>query len=287
MSIKTASATEVRKRLINSRILVIGDVMLGAGASLLGIIGSDQEGVEVERHADAVGINSKLRQSKSSPTIVKTRIVGCSQQLLQFDRETTPHADILSLLRGDYSDLLPSHDMVICSNYAKGSLQFIVELIAQARHIGKPVLVDPIGYDYSKYCGATALTPNRAELKLVVGEWCSEEELAHKAQRLRKDYQIESLVLTRSEEGIPVFDDDGSIHFPAVTRDVFDVTGAGDSVIATLACLISIGLTIRQAAKLANKAEGIVVGKIGAATISLDELIPTSEKNESMGFALT
>jgi rfaE bifunctional protein kinase chain/domain len=134
------------------------------------------------------------------------------------------------------------------------------------------VLVDPKGSDYSRYRGATVITPNRAELEQVIGPWGSQADLEHKAQTLRRDLQLVALLLTRSEEGMTLFDETGAMHVPAQAREVFDVTGAGDTVIATLATMLAAGLPMREAVPIANRAGAIVVGKFGTATVSYQEL---------------
>ena len=167
---------------------------------------------------------------------------------------------------------MPLHDAVLFSDYGKGGLTHITQMIEAARQAGKPVLVDPKGSDYARYAGATVITPNRSELMQVVGAWGSEEHLAEKAQALRASLGIETLLLTRSEDGMTIFDARGSSHEPARTREVFDVTGAGDTVIATMAVLLAAGVDARDAMTHANRAGGIVVGKFGTASASYTEL---------------
>lgn len=145
-------------------------------------------------------------------------------------------------------------------------------MIRRARAAGKPVLVDPKGDDYARYAGATLLTPNRSELRQVVGSWRDEAELEQKTERLRRELGLDALLVTRSEEGMTLFATSGREHVPAVAREVYDVSGAGDTVIATLAVMLGSGLSLPQAMRQANLAAGIVVGKLGTATCSLDEL---------------
>ena len=146
-------------------------------------------------------------------------------------------------------------------------------MISAARAAGKAVLIDPKGSDFSRYTGATCITPNRAELEQVIGKWSTEAELVQKAHALRQELKLDALLLTRSEEGMTLFDAQGELTVSAQAREVFDVTGAGDTVIATLATLVAAGLTLREAMPLANKAGGVVVGKFGTATVSYEELI--------------
>jgi len=145
-------------------------------------------------------------------------------------------------------------------------------MIELARGAGRPVLIDPKGHDYSRYAGATVVTPNRAELAQVIGPWSSEAQLQERAQNLRRELRIDALLLTRSEEGMSLFDDAGHVQVPAQAREVFDVTGAGDTVIATLAAMLASGLSLREAMPIANRAGGIVVGKFGTAGVTYEEL---------------
>jgi rfaE bifunctional protein kinase chain/domain len=199
-------------------------------------------------------------------------VIGRAQQLIRMDFETPPQHDALAVQAAVYAQIVPQHGCVLFSDYAKGGLAHVSDMIAKARELGKPVLVDPKGSDYLRYLGATAITPNRAELAAVVGAWGSEEELATKAQNLRERLQLQALVLTRSEEGMTVFDAQGSFSVAAQAREVFDVTGAGDTVIATLAACTAAGMSLREALPYANKAGGVVVGRFGTATASFDEV---------------
>jgi rfaE bifunctional protein kinase chain/domain len=161
---------------------------------------------------------------------------------------------------------------VILSDYGKGGLAHIAEMIHLARVAGKRVLVDPKGEDYARYAGATLLTPNRSEFREVAGRWRDEAEFARKAERLRQELQLEALLVTRSEDGMSLFSASGMAHEAARAREVYDVSGAGDTVIATLAVMLGSGLSMPLAMRQANLAAGIVVGKLGTATCSLDEL---------------
>ncbi len=250
---------------------------LGAQVALLSVVGADEAGKTLARLMADSHIESSLHEDAGMNTTVKLRVIGRQQQLLRIDFENTPDHEVLRAKLADFTTRLAQSDVVILSDYGKGGLTHITEMIALARQAGKPVLVDPKGDDYARYAGATLLTPNRAELREVAGTWHSEAELAAKAQQLRESLDLSALLVTRSEEGMTLFSAAGTCHEAAVAREVYDVSGAGDTVIATLAVMLASGLPIEQALFLANRAAGIVVGKLGTATCSLEEL------RESMG----
>ena len=199
-------------------------------------------------------------------------MIGRQQQLLRLDFENTPKNRVLTDQTARFAALLDSQDAVIFSDYGKGSLAQVGDMIAKARAAGKPILIDPKGSDYARYAHATVITPNRSEMQEVVGPWSSEEELRSKAHSLRTQLNLDAVLVTRSEEGMTLFDAQGELHVSAQAREVFDVTGAGDTVIATMASLLGAGLSLRQALPWANRAGGIVVGKFGTATVSYQEL---------------
>jgi rfaE bifunctional protein kinase chain/domain len=246
---------------------------LGAQATLLAVVGDDEASHKLEKLLAQTGVKTELRRDAGLKTTVKLRIIGRQQQLIRLDFENTPDQEILASQTARFDELLPAHDAVLFSDYGKGGLAHISAMIAKARAMGKPVLIDPKGSDYSRYQGATVITPNRAELQEVVGGWQSEEQLSTKAQSLRKQLGLAGLLLTRSEEGMSLFEDSGVSHVSAQAREVFDVTGAGDTVIATMAVLLGAGMTLQQALPWANRAGGEVVGKFGTATVGLEELI--------------
>ena len=247
-------------------------VRLGAQASFIGVVGDDEPGRKLEALMQHTGIATHLARDAGLQTTVKLRVIGRSQQLLRLDFENTPDHDVLAVQTQVFQQLLPSHNAVLFSDYAKGGLAHVSSMISMARQAGKPVLVDPKGSDYARYQNASVITPNRAELQQVVGHWHSEEELRTKAHNLRTSLNLDALIFTRSEEGMSLYDADGELHVKAQAREVFDVTGAGDTVIATLASLVAAGLTLREAMPHANRAGGIVVGKFGTATVSYAEL---------------
>ncbi|MES2784200.1 MAG: D-glycero-beta-D-manno-heptose-7-phosphate kinase [Pseudomonadota bacterium] len=248
-------------------------VTLGAQASFLGVVGDDEPGHRLELLLRGAGIAGHLKRDPGLKTTVKLRIIGRQQQLLRLDFENEPDHETLASQNEAFAALAPAHDTVLFSDYGKGGLAHIGTMIARARAGKKMVLIDPKGSDYSRYSGATVITPNRAELQQVVGAWQTEEQLADKAQNLRESLRLDALLVTRSEEGMTLFDASGQLHVKAQAREVFDVTGAGDTVIATLAALVASGMSLREAMPLANKAGGIVVGKFGTATVSYEELM--------------
>jgi rfaE bifunctional protein kinase chain/domain len=247
-------------------------VSLGAQASLLSVVGDDDNGQRLRRLLDASGIQTHLGSDPQLQTTVKLRIIGRQQQLLRADFESEPRSEVLASQTRQFHTLLPQHQAVLFSDYGKGGLTHIADMIAAARAAKLPVLVDPKGSDYSRYAQATVITPNRAELQQVIGRWHDEAHLLQMAQALRQDLKLDALLLTRSEEGMSLFDAQGVLHVPAVAREVFDVTGAGDTVIATLASLMGAGLSMREVLPWANKAGGIVVGKFGTASVTFQEL---------------
>jgi rfaE bifunctional protein kinase chain/domain len=250
--------------------------MLGAQATLLTVVGEDESARKLGALLERDGVATLLGQDPKLRTIVKLRVIGRSQQLLRIDFENQPDHEVLAGMLSTYEQALPTHDAVLFSDYGKGGLTHIPRMIELARERGKPVLVDPKGSDYSRYAGATVITPNRTELAQVVGNWNSEADLQQRAHQLRDALRLDALLLTRSEDGMSLFDTaDGlpcQTHVPAQAREVFDVTGAGDTVIATLAAMLACGLSLRDAFPLANRAGGIVVGKFGTASVSFDEL---------------
>jgi rfaE bifunctional protein kinase chain/domain len=247
-------------------------VSLGAQATLLTVVGDDDASHKLEALVAQTGITPRFGRDAALQTTVKLRIIGRQQQLIRLDFENTPKSEVLASQTASFLELLPQQNAILFSDYGKGGLDHVHHMIDHARAAGKPVLIDPKGSDYSRYSGATVITPNRAELQMAVGGWRDEDELRTKAQNLRRQLQLSALLLTRSEEGMTLYDDEGELSVAAMAREVFDVTGAGDTVIATMAALVGAGLPLREAMPLANRAGGIVVGKFGTATVSYEEL---------------
>ena len=247
---------------------------IGAGASLLSVVGEDEAAGRIQELLTADGIGGQLHRDPALATTVKLRVIGRQQQLLRIDFETEPgHKALMSKL-ADFEARLKEVDLVILSDYGKGGLKHIERMIGAARAAGKSVLVDPKGDDYSRYKGATLLTPNKSEFREVAGRWKSEDDLTVRAQTLRSELGLDALLITRSEEGMTLYREDGRFHVPAVAREVYDVSGAGDTVIAILGVMLAAGASFSEAVALANQAGGIVVGKLGTAVVRPEELFP-------------
>lgn len=247
---------------------------LGAHCTLLSVVGADEAGdCLLKLLTEQGGVDALLHRDEGFSTIVKLRAIARQQQLLRIDFETPPSHEVLQAKLIEFKGKLPECDVVILSDYGKGGLAHIAEMIQLARAAGKPVLVDPKGDDYARYQGATLLTPNRSEFHDVAGSWGSEAELNAKAEKLRTELHLDALLVTRSEEGMSLFRAGSVLHEPTQAREVFDVSGAGDTVIATLAVMLASGAELGEAVRIANRAAGIVVGKLGTAVVSREEIL--------------
>jgi rfaE bifunctional protein kinase chain/domain len=245
---------------------------IGARVDLLAVVGADEAGEGLARLLEADGVGVQLTRDPTVKTTVKLRVIGRQQQLLRIDFETQPTPEALEAKRAGFDARVSSANVVIFSDYGKGGLAHVDRMIASARAAGRIVLVDPKGDEFEKYRGATVLTPNLSEFRQVVGRWSSESDLAERAQRLRKALDLEALLVTRSEEGMTLFRDGDVLHVPTVAKEVYDVSGAGDTVIAILGVMLAGALDLAQAVHWANKAAGIVVGKLGTAVVHPQEL---------------
>jgi D-glycero-beta-D-manno-heptose-7-phosphate kinase len=245
---------------------------LGAKITLIGVIGDDEPGQRLQQMSEALGVQTLLTRDPSVPTTIKLRIIGRQQQLLRVDFEQPPESYVLAQKLEVFGAQLHQHDVIILSDYGKGGLAQVEPLIQLACAAGKTVIADPKGDDYERYRGVTVLTPNRAELREVVGSWKDEADLETRAQKLRRSLAVRYLLLTRSEEGMSLFSDEATLHVATQAREVYDVSGAGDTVVAVLACALAAGQPIATAVRLANRAAGIVVGKLGTAAVSPAEL---------------
>lgn len=241
--------------------------------TLLSVVGNDEAARTLEGLLAADHVNASLHRDPDLSTTVKLRVVGQQQQLLRIDFERAPSHEALAAKLDEYERLVDAADAVVLSDYGKGALERVPDMIKLARQHGKPVLVDPKGEDYARYRGATLLTPNRAEFRQVAGRWSDEADLTRRAQKLRAELDLDALIVTRSEEGMSLFTATESHHEPTQAREVYDVSGAGDTVIGVLALMVAAGADMHDAMRVANHAAGIVVGKLGTAVATRDELV--------------
>ncbi len=245
---------------------------LGGHATLLSVVGDDEPGRMLAKLLEQDRITTHFHKDASLPTTVKLRVIGRQQQLMRIDFETPPSREVLEDKLDDFESMVDAHDVVILSDYGKGGLTHVTKMIDAAKRHGKRILIDPKGDDYSKYRGATLLTPNRGEFREVMGKWRDDADLAQRAEKLRDDLSLEALLVTRSEEGMSLFSATGVMHEPTQAREVFDVSGAGDTVIATVGLMLAAGENMSDAVRIANRAASVVVGKLGTATVSRTEL---------------
>jgi len=250
---------------------------LGAPVRLLGAIGDDAHGRAFLDLLRAEGIDQELVVDARAATIVKLRVVSQHHQLLRVDFEKPLPQALAAAVAERFRSALPGSGCVVLSDYAKGALHEVRTMISAAKEAGRMVVVDPKGNDFARYAGADVITPNQGELAQVVGVWADEDDLHCKVTALRRAFDIASLLLTRSERGMTLFSDAcgeaGRLDFPAEARDVYDVTGAGDTAIATLAVMLAEGRPLIEATRLANRAAGLVVGKFGTSSVTRAELL--------------
>ncbi len=246
---------------------------LGGKATLLSVVGDDEAGRSLAALLENEHVTTLFHKDAQFPTTVKLRVIGRQQQLLRIDFETPPSREVLEDKLDDFESLVDGVDVVILSDYGKGGLTHVSKMIKAAKAHGKRILVDPKGDDFARYRGATLLTPNRGEFRQVAGRWKDESDLARRAETLRRELDLEALLVTRSEEGMSLFSSAGAMHEPTQAQEVYDVSGAGDTVIATLGLMMAAGAEMPDAVRIANRAAGVVVGKLGTATVSRDELI--------------
>ena len=246
---------------------------LGANVALLSVVGDDEPGRKLAELLRKAGVDTNLHRDSDIATTVKLRVIGRQQQMLRVDFETPPGHEVLLDKLADYERMISDRNVIILSDYGKGGLTHIARMIELARAQGKAVLVDPKGDDYSRYVGATIVTPNRAEFREVAGSWKTEEEFTRKAQALREKLKVQALLVTLGEDGMKLYEAGGVRHEKARAREVFDVSGAGDTVIATLGVMLGAGMPLRDAVAVANQAAGVVVGKLGTAVVHPQELL--------------
>ncbi len=246
---------------------------LGGKGILVGLVGADEAGDRLDQLMKAMGVESRLERQNDRPTITKLRVISRHQQLIRVDFEDSFLGCEDSAVINTFEDCLPNCGAVVISDYGKGTLQQTQRMIKAARAAGKPVLVDPKGSDFAKYSGATLITPNLAEFEAVVGSCEDQAEIVRKGLRLITELGLKALLVTRGEYGMTLLRADSDpLHLPTHAREVFDVTGAGDTVISVMAASLAAGQSLDQAMALSNLAAGIVVGKLGTATVSVPEL---------------
>jgi len=260
---------------------------LGGQVTLAGVTGFDEQSDTLSTHLQAMNIACKFSQTELAPTITKLRVVSGNQQLMRLDFEESLHDIDKQGLANNVEALLADHDLLLLSDYNKGTLSEVQTLIKLAKAKNIPILVDPKGDDFSKYRGATLLTPNMSEFEGVVGPCANEKEIVEKGQQLLEQLDLEALLVTRSEHGMTLLrKGQEEFHLPTKAREVYDVTGAGDTVIATLALAIAANAQFTQASALANIAAGIVVGKLGTSTVSEAEIMAEIHSGQESGFGV-
>ncbi|ORU94162.1 MAG: bifunctional heptose 7-phosphate kinase/heptose 1-phosphate adenyltransferase [Cycloclasticus sp. symbiont of Bathymodiolus heckerae] len=265
-----------------------GNVALNIAAlestvTVLGYTGRDDTAKALQHLLEEANVTCQFEQLDDQPTITKLRILSRHQQLIRVDFEESFHDLPAEKLLADFKQVLPQHDVVILSDYGKGTLAAVEQLIAVTKASGKKVLIDPKGTDFTKYRGATLITPNWSEFQAVVGECNSNEEIELRGAELLADLQLEALLVTRGEKGMTLLQpNQAPVHLPTQAQEVFDVTGAGDTVISTLAACLAAGSSFSEATVLANQAAGLVVAKLGTATINQQELKGTLHTLDDM-----
>ncbi|NDO73439.1 bifunctional D-glycero-beta-D-manno-heptose-7-phosphate kinase/D-glycero-beta-D-manno-heptose 1-phosphate adenylyltransferase HldE [Shewanella sp. SE1] len=247
---------------------------LGGSVQLAGIVGADEAAAALHMGISALGVEPKWLTVEDKPTITKLRVLSCNQQLIRLDFEETFAREQSQALLAQSEALLDDCKVLVLSDYAKGAIFEPQAFIAKARAKGISVLVDPKGSDFGRYAGASLITPNMNEFEAVVGTVSSEADLVAKAQALISEHQLGAILVTRSEKGMTLITSEGDeLHIPTMAREVYDVTGAGDTVISALATALAAGSDLPQACAIANSAAGVVVGKLGTSTVSRIELI--------------
>ncbi len=253
---------------------------LGSRVALVGLVGEDAEAGLLADRLAARGVSSDFVAVTGSRTITKLRILSKHQQLIRLDFEDGFLTSDAASIQARFLDALPRAKAVVLSDYAKGVLRDTQPLIRAARERGLPVVVDPKGTDFQRYRGATLLTPNQSEFEAVVGPVADDADLATKGAALRDALNLEALLVTRSEKGMCLLQrGHAPVHLPTRAREVFDVTGAGDTVVAVLAAALAAGESMIDAVALSNLGAGVVVGKVGTATVSPAELIAAMEEH--------
>ncbi len=246
---------------------------VGVKSVLVSVLGKDEAANSMKVLLDSSGIENRIKEDPNLITTIKIRIVGRQQQLIWLDFEEEPRGEVLAASMREFESAVKDCDVVILSDYGKGGLKHIKKMIQIANSLGIPVVVDPKGDDFSRYEGAKIITPNRDELFKATGIKEDDVFLQKKVSEVCKENSIDSLLLTLSEKGMTLFDNkDGEFHVPALAQEVYDVSGAGDTVIAILGVMLAAGESLQDSVSWANKAAGLVVAKLGTAVVSSDEL---------------
>lgn len=258
---------------------------LGAKTKLLGITGQDEDGDRVDTLLDLAGVSSSLQRVKSAATITKLRILSLHQQLLRVDFEDPFPPSSRDLVRMELAKALDGVQAVVFSDYGKGTLSEISNLIADCIALDKIIVVDPKGTDFERYRGATIITPNYSEFTAVVGDCESDEEIESKGRDLVLRYDFSAVLVTRSEKGMTLIPRDGdALHLGTHAKEVYDITGAGDTVVAAMSASLASGLSLNDSVRLGNIAAGIVVGKVGTSAVDVAEMNVALDKEKGPQF---
>ncbi len=277
------TVTESETRLGGAGNVARNIVSLGGSSALIGIIGQDDAGRSVTGLAGQSGINALFQLDPACKTTVKLRVVSKNQQLLRADFEDKPDKRILAGMLAVFRDHIENNDAVVLSDYGKGGLANPEEMISITRRANKPILIDPRGNDYSRYRGATLITPNLAEFESVVGKVESTDDFSEKAASVIRDYDLEALLVTLSDEGMTLFErNKNPLHIPARSREVYDVSGAGDTVIGVMAMVFATNLDKATGLEIANSAAGVVISKFGTTTATRAELMSEIRKGGAL-----
>ena len=274
---------EIEERAGGAGNVALNIAALGANAAVIGLTGQDEAADALARTLLHAGVECHFERLAGFPTVTKLRVLSRHQQLIRLDFEDGfPGYDVTGMVRR-FQEHAADVDVVVMSDYCKGALRAADQLIAIARAAGKPVVVDPKGNDFSHYRGATVITPNMSEFEAVVGHCANDEEVVAKGEALRAQLQLDGLLITRSEKGMTLLEQGHEpLHIPTKAREVFDVTGAGDTVVSALAAALAAGQPLRQATVLANLAAGVVVGKLGTASVTVPELRRAMREQQEM-----
>lgn len=271
--VPVVSVTRNETRLGGAGNVAINIRSLGGSCTLAGIVGDDSAGAEIDTISRNAGIPTKLICDQGMPTSIKQRVISRNQQLIRADFEGAPTNSSTDQLLNEVPRLLDQHDVLVLSDYGKGALLQVEKLIELAMQRNMPVLVDPKGADFFRYAGASLITPNLKELELVVGDISDDDDMAEKASQLLKQYNLTGLLVTLSERGMKLFvRNEQPVHSPARSREVYDVSGAGDTVIAIMALCKGAEVSAEDSLRIANSAAGVVVSKLGTASATINEL---------------